>query len=85
MCRTTLETVQQFETRNIQSAFYGSEIIFFLGPKIWELLPSDIKDSQILNIFKSNIKSWKPEIAHVICTSYILQTYDLLNYNPLIN
>ena len=50
-----------FEKRNVKYAYYGSETISFLGPKIWELLPSNIKDSENLNIFKSNIKSWKPE------------------------
>ena len=37
-----------FETRNIKSVYYGSETIFFLGPKIWELLPSNIKNSENL-------------------------------------
>ena len=41
-----------FETRNRESIFYGSEKIPFLRPKIWELLPSNIKDSENLNIFK---------------------------------
>ena len=50
-----------FETRNIKSVYYGSETISFIGPKIWELLPSNIKDSENLNIFKPNIKSWVPE------------------------
>ena len=50
-----------FETRNIKSVYYGSETISFIGPKIWELLPSNIKDSENLNIFKSNIKSSKSE------------------------
>ena len=50
-----------FETRNIRSVYYGSETISFIGPKIWELLPSNIYDSENLNIFKLNIKSWKPE------------------------
>ena len=50
-----------FETKNIKSVYYGSETIFFIGPKIWELLPSNIKHSENLDIFKSNIKSWKPE------------------------
>ena len=49
------------ETRNIKSVYYGSETISFIGPKIWELLPSNIKDSESLNTFKSNIKLWKPE------------------------
>ena len=50
-----------FETRNIKSVYYGSEAMSFLGLEIWELLPSNIKDSENLNIFKSNIKCWKPE------------------------
>ena len=50
-----------FETRNIKSVYYGPETTSFIGPKIWELLPSNIKDSENLNIFKSNVKSWKPE------------------------
>ena len=44
-----------FETRNKKSANYGSKTISFLGPKIWELLPNNIKDSENLNIFQSNI------------------------------
>ena len=44
----------------------------FLGPTIWELLPSNIKDSENLNIFKSNIKSWKPEnYPWLLCRLYI--------------
>ena len=50
-----------FETRNIKSVYYGSEPISFIGPKILELLPSSIKDLENINIFKANIKSWKPE------------------------
>ena len=46
-----------FETRNIKYVHYASETISFLGPEIWELLPSNIKDLENLNIFKSNIKS----------------------------
>ena len=50
-----------FETRNIKSVYYGSETISFIGPKIWKRLSSNIKDLENLNIFKSNIKSWKPK------------------------
>ena len=61
-----------FETRNIKSVYYGFETISFLGPKIWELLPSNNKDSENLNILKSNIKSWKPENCPCrLCRLYI--------------
>ena len=43
--------------------------MYFLGPKMWELLPSKIKDPENLNIFKSNIKLQKPE--NHLCRVYI--------------
>ena len=49
-----------FETKSIKSVYYDSEISF-IGPKTWHFLPSNVKDSEHLNIFISNIKSWKPE------------------------
>ena len=44
-----------FICENIKTVNYGSETISFLGPKIWELIPDDIKNSESLNIFKKNI------------------------------
>ena len=71
----SFKTNSTFETRNIKSVYYGSETISFLGPKMWELLPSNIKDSENLNIFKSNIKSWKPENCPCrLCRLYIGDT-----------
>ena len=70
-----------FETRNIKSVYYGSETISFLGLKIWELQPRNIKDSEILNIFKANIKSWKPENCPCCLHRLYFADTDLLNYN----
>ena len=50
-----------FEEGKVKSVYYGAETISFTSPKIWEVVPSNINDSENLNIFKSNIKSWKPE------------------------
>ena len=50
MWRTILEKNSTFESRNIKSVYYGSETISFMGLKICELLPSDIKDSENLQI-----------------------------------
>ena len=61
-----------YETRNVKSVYYGSETISFIGTKIWELLLSNIYDSENLNIFNSNIKSWKPENCPCrLCRLYI--------------
>ena len=61
-----------YETRNVKSVYYGSETISFIGTKIWELPLSNIYDSENLNIFNSNIKSWKPENCPCrLCRLYI--------------
>ena len=37
----------------------GMETLSFLGPKIWLLIPEDIKESKTLIEFKNKI--WKPK------------------------
>ena len=51
---------QIFETRNIRTVHYGLETISVLGPKIWSILPNDIKLCTNLIDFKKKIRSWKP-------------------------
>ena len=36
----------------------GFESISYLGPKIWETLPSETQECKTLFGFKSNMKSW---------------------------
>ena len=41
--------------RRVNSVRYGTETVSFLAPKIWHILPNDIKDSESLDIFKRKI------------------------------
>ena len=49
-----------FTSRQVNSAYHGTESLSFLGPKIWDLVPLEIKESENVNIFKSRIKRWTP-------------------------
>lgn len=40
----------------INSAYNGTEIISFLGPKIWNILVNEIKEMKKVGAFKSAIK-----------------------------
>ena len=61
-----------FKSRNIKTTKYGSETLSFLGPKIWFMLPNDIKDSVSLVDFKKKIKMWKPlDCPCRICKVYV--------------
>ena len=53
---------------NVKSVFHGSESITYLGPKIWDIVPLQLKELTSLNAFKKGIKKWQPKN----CKQYIL-------------
>ena len=60
--------------RRVNSVRYGAETVSFLAPKIGDILPIDIKDSESLDIFKRKIKKWIPwECPCKLCKTYVLQ------------
>ena len=44
----------------MHSVYNDTESISFLGPKIWELVLEDAKQSESLEVFKNKIKKWVP-------------------------
>ena len=62
----------QFLVNPIHSVFSGSESASYLGPKIWEEIPTDIKNKDSLIGFKNEIKKWKPlNCPCRICKTFI--------------
>ena len=51
----------QFSRPRINTVYNGTESISNLGPKIWDLVPSNLKEISELDKFKKAIKQWKPE------------------------
>ena len=67
-------TCNQFRRENIKTVHYGLQSVRYLGPKIWELVPNNIKYSNSLSRFKKIIKSCKPETCPCrLCKTYIAQ------------
>ena len=66
-----LRNAPEFNTSNIQTVHNGTETISFRGPKIWSLVPQEIKKSTSLLEFKNKIKHWKPDG----CTCRFCRTY----------
>ena len=61
-----------FSIRQVHSVYHGTESLSFLGPKIWELVPEDIKHSESYEIFKRKIKDWIPTKCPCrLCRVYI--------------
>ena len=60
-----------WEIPKARTVNYGIETIRYRGPITWDLLPSDIKESDSLLSFKAKIKKWKPQG----CTCRLCKTY----------
>ena len=41
----------------VNSVYNGTESIPFLDPKLWELVPEEVKQKESLNLFKDEIKN----------------------------
>ena len=50
-----------FRSYNVKTVLYGTETLSYLGPKIWNLVPSNIRDCATEPIFRKKIKKWKPD------------------------
>ena len=54
-----------FVTNNIHTEHYGKESLSYLGPKIWKLIPDDIKTLTTLKCFnKKKIEHGYQIIVH---------------------
>ena len=51
-----LRRCNDFRVTSICTVYHGSESISFLGPKIWNILPDEIKQQTFLNSFKKSVK-----------------------------
>ena len=61
-----------FNSRNIRTQRYGLDSLTYLGPKIWDQVPVDIKESVSLAIFKDKIKNWIPiRCPCRLCRNYV--------------
>ena len=63
-----LRNNNSFKRRRVKSVWHGT----YPGPKIWDLVPNEIKKSESLNGFKFKIKRWVPEGCPCrICKIYL--------------
>ena len=61
-----------FQSRNVRSVSYGMDTLSFLGPKIWSIVPIEIKEATSLREFKNKIEGWRPvECPCKLCKTYI--------------
>ena len=60
--------------RNPKTVRYGTETTSFLSPKIWSLIPQNIKDSGSLPCFKKTLENGNPTVVYAkhFCNMLVL-------------
>ena len=58
-------------SRNPKTVAYGTESVSFMAPKIWSIVPQELKNSQSLYSFKKGIRKWKPNCPCRLCKTYL--------------
>ena len=67
-----LRTDEHIKVERIRTTRYGLETPSFIGPKIWKLVPQELKTIENLEEFKKKIKTWVPENCPCrLCKTYI--------------
>ena len=68
----SLRYTSKFLIPAIHSVYHRIESAPYFGPKIWELIPSVIRQIDTFSGFKKAIKKWKPTNCPCrICKTYI--------------
>ena len=62
----------KFTISRIESVYNGSESIAYLGTKIWNMVPSELKEMSSISYFKKAIKEWYPSnCPRRLCKRYL--------------
>ena len=67
-----LRSQTDYQMPKINTVAFGENSLRYLAPKIWNMLPKNIKHLETLNEFKNAIKMWvPPECLCRLCKQYI--------------
>ena len=67
-----LGNFQCLYSANKRTAKYGTEIVTYRGPQIWNLIPEKTKNVSSFKIFKKEMRKWKDEKCPCrMCKTYI--------------
>ena len=63
-----------FSLRSVNTSSYGLRSLRYLAPKIWNLVPQNIRSAKSLSQFIRKIKSWIPDgCPYILCRPFIGQ------------
>ena len=68
----SLRNSTALQGRSIKTVMYGSETISSLGPKIWDILPTELKKIVSPTLCKKKTREWAPKNCPCrLCKTYV--------------
>ena len=69
--RYDLRSQTDFGGRCVNTKKFGWNSLRFFAAKVWNIVPSEIKNSESVEVFKNKIRKWRPNCSCYLCKSYI--------------
>ena len=70
--RYNFRSKSDFLVPSVNSVFNGENSIRYFGPKIWNLVPNELRNVSNFGTFKAEIRKWKPPNCPCrLCKNYI--------------
>ena len=67
-----LRSNTDFARISVNTSRFGLNSLRYFASKVWNIVPSDIKNASNLNIFKNKIRKWEPKECHCnLCQPYV--------------
>ena len=67
-----LRSNTDFVRSSVSTSSFGLNSLRYFASKVWNIVPSDIKDASNINIFKNKIRKWEPKECHChLCRPYV--------------
>ena len=59
-------------SRNSKTVAYGTESVLFMAPKIWSIVPQELKNSQLLYSFKKKYKEMETKLSRSVMQTLLV-------------
>ena len=57
-----LRPLTEFARSFVNTSFFGLNSLRYFASKVWNIVPSDIKNGSNLHIFENKIRTWEPNL-----------------------
>ena len=69
--RYDLRSQTDFGGHCVNTKKFGLNSLRFFAAKVWDIVPSEIKNSESVEVFKNKIRKWRPNCSCYLCKTCI--------------